>query len=150
MKDYKLNGKVYELTLENGKVVKVGAEWVERTIKALDTDLEDVLLMWLEDEGYLINEEQEKRDKQTKVNGVKIKADTDKPKKKTSKERVAKPQPEKEYIVGIIAEFLEDIAGISNLNIENKAKLITFSYKNEDYKLDLVQKRKKKEEKVSN
>ena len=150
MKDYKLNGKVYELTLENGKVVKVGAEWVERTIKALDTDLEDVLLMWLEDEGYLVNEEQEELVKQAKVNGVKIKADTDKPKKKTSKERVTKPQPEKEYIVGIIAEFLEDIAGISNLNIENKAKLITFSYKNEDYKLDLVQKRKKKEEKVSN
>ena len=58
MKDYKLNGKVYELTLETGKVVKVSAEWVERTIKALDTDLEDVLLMWLEDEGYLVNEEQ--------------------------------------------------------------------------------------------
>ena len=150
MKDYKLNGKVYELTLENGKVVKVGAEWVERTIKALDTDLEDVLLMWLEDEGYLVNEEQEELVKQAKVNGVKIKADTDKPKKKTSKERVAKHKTKKEYIVSIIAEFLEDIAGISNLNIENKAKLITFSYKNEDYKLDLVQKRKKKEEKVSN
>ena len=150
MKDYKLNGKVYELTLETGKVVKVGAEWVERTIKALDTDLEDVLLMWLEDEGYLVNEEQEELVKQAKVNGVKIKADTDKPKKKTPKERVAKSQPEKEYIVGIIAEFLEDITDISNLKIENKAKIITFSYKNQDYKLDLVQKRKKKEEKVSN
>ena len=148
MKNYKLNGKVYELTLENGKVVKVGAEWVERTIKALDTDLEDVLLMWLEDEGYLVNEEQEELDKQAKG---KVKVDvTDKAKKKTPKERVAKPQPEKEYIVGIIAEFLEDITDISNLKIENKAKLITFSYKNEDYKLDLVQKRKKKEEKVSN
>ena len=147
MKEYKLNGKVYELMLENGKVVKVSAEWVERTIKALDTDLEDVLLMWLEDEGYLVNEEQEELVKQAKVNGVKIKADTDKPKKKTPKERVAKPQPEKEYIIGIIAEFLEDITDISNLKIENKAKLITFSYKNEDYKLDLVQKRKKKEEK---
>ena len=147
MKDYKLNGRVYELTLETEKIVKVSAEWVERTIKALDTDLEDVLLMWLEDEGYLVNEEQEELVKQAKTNGVKIKADIDKTKKKTPKERVAKPQPEKEYIVGIIAEFLEDISDISNLKIENKAKLITFSYKNEEYKLDVVQKRKKKEEK---
>ena len=133
MKDYKLNGSVYEITLENDKKVKVATSWVEKTIKLLETDLEDVLLMWLEDEGYLVNEEQEELVKQAKANGVKIKADTDKPKKKTPKERVAKPQPEKEYIVGIIAEFLEDITDISN--------------KNEDYKLDLVQKRKKKEEK---
>ena len=40
MLDYKLNGKLYELTLENGKVVKVDKTWVENTMKALDTDLE--------------------------------------------------------------------------------------------------------------
>ena len=50
-------------------------------------------------------------------------------------------------IVGIIAEFLEEIVGKDNVNIENKAKLITFNYKGEDYKLDLVQKRKSKVEK---
>lgn len=147
MKNYKVNGKVIEMTLESGKVVKCSTDWANKSMKALDTDLEDVLLMWLEDEGYLVNEEQEELVKQVKANGVKIKADTDKLKKKTPKERVAKPQPEKEYIVGIIAEFLEGITDISNLKIENKAKLITFSYKNEDFKVDLVQKRKKKEEK---
>lgn len=147
MKEYKVNGSVIEMVLESGKIVKCSTEWANRAMKSLETDMEDVLLMWLEDNDYLVNEEQEELDKQAKANGVKIKADTDKPKKKTPKERVAKPQPEKEYIVGIIAEFLEDITDISNLKIENKAKLITFSYKNEDYKLDLVQKRKKKEEK---
>ena len=146
MKDYKLNGSVYEITLENDKKVKVATSWVEKTIKLLETDLEDVLLMWLEDNDYLVNEELEELDTKAKQNKVKLIA-TDKAKKKIPKERVAKPQPEKEYIVGIIAEFLEDITDISNLKIENKAKLITFSYKNEDYKLDLVQKRKKKEEK---
>jgi hypothetical protein len=147
MKDYKLNGNFYEITLENEKKVKVSKKWADNTIEKLETDLEDVLLMWLEDEGYLDNEEQDDLNKQAKINGVKVKADTDKPKKKTPKERVAKPQPEKEYIVGIIAEFLEDITDISNLNIENKAKLITFDYKGASYKLDLVQKRAKKEEK---
>jgi len=146
MKDYKLNGSVYELTLDNGKVVKVATSWVEKTIKALDTDLEDVLLMWLEDEGYLVNEEQEELVEKSKINKVKVIA-TDKAKKKTQKERVVKENPEKEFIIATISQVLSQIADISNLNVENKAKLITFTYKNNDYKVDLVQKRKKKEEK---
>ena len=145
MKDYKLNGKVYELTLETGKVVKVGAEWVEKTIKALDTDLEDVLLMWLEDEGYLVNEEQEELVEKSKQNKVKLVA-TDTTKKKTQKERVVKENPIKELIIQTIANALQNLE-ITDLKIENKAKLITFSFKNEDFKVDLVQKRKKKEEK---
>ena len=147
MKDYKLNGSVYEITLENDKKVKVATSWVEKTIKLLETDLEDVLLMWLEDEGYLVNEEQEELVKQAKTNGIKIKADTDKSKKKTPKERVAKPQPEKEFLITNFQELLWTLPGVDNIICENKAKIITFSYKNQDYKLDLVQKRKKKEEK---
>ena len=145
MKDYKLNGSVYEITLENEKKVKVATSWVEKTIKLLETDLEDVLLMWLEDNDYLVNEELEELDTKAKQNKVKLIA-TDKAKKKTPKERVAKPQPEKEFLISLLAKALEN-KDISDLKVENKAKLITFSYKNHDYKLDLVQKRKKKEEK---
>ena len=36
MKDYKVNGKVVEMTLENRKVVKCATEWVEKTMKILD------------------------------------------------------------------------------------------------------------------
>ena len=143
MKDYKLNGKVYELTLETGKVVKVSAEWVERTIKALDTDLEDVLLMWLEDEGYLVNEEQEELDKEAKGK-VKLVAKTEKPVKKTPKERVQKENPTKELIIQTIYNALQQIDNVSSVNVENKAKLITFELNNEQFKVDLVQKRKPK------
>ena len=145
MKDYKLNGSVYEITLDNNKIVKVSAKWVNNSMKSLETDLEDVLLMWLEDNDYIVNEEQDNLDKVAKK--TKVKVDIDTPKKKTPRERTQKPQPEKEYIVGIVAEFLEDITDISNLNIENKAKLITFDYKGNSYKLDLVQKRPPKTEK---
>ena len=145
MKDYKVNGKVVEITLENGKVVKCATEWVEKTMKILDTDVEDVLLIWLEDNDYLVNEEQEELDKTAKANKVKLVA-TDKVKKKTPRERVAKPQPEKEFIISLLAKALEN-EDISDLKVENKAKLITFSYKNHDYKLDLVQKRPPKTEK---
>ena len=145
MKDYKLNGSVYEITLDNNKIVKVSAKWVNNSMKSLETDLEDVLLMWLEDNDYIVNEEQDNLDKVAKK--TKVKVDIDILKKKTPRERTQKPQPEKEYIVGIVAEFLEDITDISNLNIENKAKLITFDYKGNSYKLDLVQKRPPKTEK---
>lgn len=145
MKDYIVKGNVVEITLDNDKVVKCSNAWVEKTMEILKTSAEDVMLMWLEDNGYLVNEEQQELDHMAKGK-VKVAASA-KPKAKTPRERTQKPQPEKEYIIGIIAEFLEDITDISNINVENKTKLITFTYKNEDYKLDLVQKRKKKEEK---
>lgn len=143
MKDYKILGKTIEITLDNGKVVKCATDWANKTIKLLGTDMEDVLLMWLEDNDYLTNDEQEELNQKAKENKVKIVA-TDKAKKKTQKERVAKPQPEKEYIIGIIANLLENTQEVNNILIENKAKLITFEYKNHQYKLDLVQKREKK------
>ena len=147
MKDYKVNGKVVEMVLDSGKVVKCATEWVEKTMATLDTDMEDVLLMWLEDNDYLVNEEQDALDMKAKDNKVKLVASAEKPKAKTQKERVVKSNPDKEYIVGVVAEFLEEIVGKDNINIENKAKLITFTYNGSEYKLDLVQKRPPKAEK---
>ena len=143
MKDFKINGSVIEITLENGKIVKVATAWAEKTMKALDTDMEDVLLMWLEDEGYITNEEQDELDKKAK-GVVKIVNRADKPKAKTQKERVQKENPTKELIIKTLAETLETL-GVGELNIENKAKLITFSLNGEQFKLDLVQKRKPKQ-----
>ena len=139
MKEYKVNGSVIEMVLESGKVVKCSTEWANRAMKSLGTDMEDVLLMWLEDNDYLVNEEQEELDKQAKGQ-VKILNKSEKPKAKTPRERTQKPQPEKEFLITLLAKALE-IEDISNLNIENKAKLITFDYKGASYKLDLVQKR---------
>ena len=147
MKDYKVNGKVIEMVLDSGKVVKCATEWVEKTMAILDTNMEDVLLMWLEDNDYLINEEQDALDMKAKDNKVKLVASAEKLKAKTQKERVVKSNPDKEYIVGVVAEFLEEIVGKDNVNIENKAKLITFTYNNNEYKLDLIQKRPPKVEK---
>ncbi len=141
MKEYKVNGKVIEITLDNDKVVKCSTEWVEKSMKALNTDIEDVLLMFLEDNDYIVNEEQEELDKQAKGK-VKLVANSEKP-KKTPKERVQKENPTKELIIQTIANALQNL-DITDLNIENKAKLITFNYNNESFKVDLVQKRKEK------
>ena len=147
MKDYKELDKVYEITLENGKVVKVDKKWAQLSMEKLDTDLEDVLLMYLEDNDYIINDSQEELDKSAKANGVKLVAKTEKPKKKTQRERVVKENPTKELIITKLVSALQEIDNISNVNVENKAKLITFTLNNKDFKVDLVQKRKEKAQK---
>lgn len=145
--DYELQNSRYLISMENGKKYFMEVAEVDSLQKQLKISEFEVIEMWLEDNGYLVNEEQDALDMKAKDNKVKLAASTEKPKAKTQKERVVKSNPDKEYIVGVIAEFLEEIVGKDNINIENKAKLITFNYKGEDYKLDLVQKRKKKEEK---
>ena len=54
MKEYVVKGKVIEITLENGKIVKVMTSYIERMMEKLDLDMEDAVLTWLEDEVYLI------------------------------------------------------------------------------------------------
>ena len=147
MKDYKELDKVYEITLENGKGVKVNKKWAQTSIENLQTDLEDVLLMYLEDNDYITNDAQNDLDQSAKANNVKVIAKSEKPKKKTQKERVVKENPTKELIISKLVSALQEIDNISNVNVENKAKLITFSLNNEDFKLDLVQKRKEKAQK---
>ena len=142
MKEFYVDGSVVRVVMEDGKKYAIATKWVETSMKNLETDMEDVVLMWLEDNDKLVNEELEELDKQAKGQ-VKVNAES-KPKKKTPKERVQKPQPEKEFLISLLAKTLE-IEEISNLNVENKAKLITFDYKGASYKLDLVQKRAKKE-----
>lgn len=145
MKEYKENGSVIEMTLDNEKIVKVSTKYIYNMIENLNIDMEDALLTWLEDEGYLDNEEQlelcelAKENKSNKIVGAKTTE-----KKKTQKERVKKENPTKEMIIAEIAKILPNFA--TNIIVENAGKLITFSIGNDDFKLDLVQKRKKKGE----
>lgn len=143
MKEYKENGSVIEITLDNEKIVKVSTQYIDNMVDKLGIDKEDAILTWLEDEEYLVNEEQEELCQISKDNKFKMVATSEKPKKKTPKERVQKENPTKELIIETIAKALENL-DITDLIIENKAKLITFKLNNEDFKVDLVQKRKPK------
>lgn len=140
MENYVINGNVIEVTLKGGKVIKVNKDWADQTMKALDLNLDETLQMFLEDNDYLLNEEQEELDKKAK--GVVKPQAGDKTKRKP-REKVQKENPTKELIIAEIAKSLQAL-GVENLKIENKAKLITFNYANESFKVDLVQKRKPK------
>lgn len=147
MKDYVVNGRVVDITLENGKVVKASTAFLENMMKNLDIDMDEAVFTWLEDEEYLINEEQAELTKQAKENkSIKIigaKAEKKVAAKKTQKERVIKENPTKEMIISAIAELLPNFA--QNIVVENKGKLITFTVGEDEFKLDLTQKRKPKQ-----
>ena len=147
MKDYVVNGRVVDITLENGKVVKASTAFLENMMKNLDIDMDEAVFTWLEDEEYLINEEQAELTKQAKENkSIKIigaKAEKKIAAKKTQKERVIKENPTKEMIISAIAELLPNFA--QNIVVENKGKLITFTVGEDEFKLDLTQKRKPKQ-----
>ena len=144
MKEYIVNGNAIEVTLDDGRVVKVAAKYIQRMVQKLEIDEEEAILTWLEDEEYLTNDEQEelvalaKENKSVKI----IDAKTEKHKKKTQKERTRKENPTKEMVIAKIAEMLPEFA--QNVVIENKGKLITFTIGEDEFKIDLVQKRKKK------
>lgn len=135
---YKLNEK---------KEVRIPDTDIERLVKTMRIDKEDAIQIWLEDEGYLINEEQEQLNQKAKENkSHKIaKAERKAPiVLKNKKEKVVKENPTKEMVIAEIAKILPNFA--TDINIENKAKIITFRIGDEEYKLDLIQKRKKKGE----
>lgn len=140
MKNYVLNGNYYTITLENDKNVKVAKKWVDTAIEKLDTDLEDVLLMWLEDNDYLVNEEQAQLDNVAKENKVKLVATEKKERKKVVRER--KPNVVKENIIKNLENCVKSFA--NDVKVENVGKIITFSYENKQFKLDLTEKRVKK------
>lgn len=147
MFEYVVNGKVVDITLESGKVVKASTEYLNKMCDNLDIDFDEAVNTWLEDEDYLVNDEQkeltEKAKEHKELVGAKKAARTT---KKTQKERVVKENPTKELVITKLFEAVSAIDGATDVVVENKAKLITFSLNGEQFKIDLVQKRKVKGE----
>lgn len=130
----------------NGKNIRIPDTEIEKSMKALDLTKEEAIEMWLEDEGYLENEEQEELEKKAKENRVTATihkaSGVDKTVKKTQKERCRKENPTKEMVIAEIAKLLPKFA--ENIEVLNPGKLISFSIGTEKYELDLKQKRKPK------
>lgn len=122
----------------NGKTLNIPDALIEKNMKVLELTKEEAIEMWLEDEGYLENEEVEALTKKAKENkAVDHGAKADKPRKQVKRER--KPDLEKEKIIEILANCLKNEG--FDAEITNKSKLIEFSVGENHYKLDLVKKR---------
>lgn len=130
----------------NGKNIRIPDADIERSMKSLDLSKEEAIQMWLEDEGYLENEEQEALEKKAKDSRIMATihqaSAMNKIEKKTQKERCRKENPTKEMVIREIAALLPKFA--ENVEVLNVGKLISFSIGEEKYEIDLKQKRKPK------
>ena len=127
----------------NNKVVKIPQKEIDNLMKTLELTEQEAIETWLDDNDYTTNKQVEELTKKAKANGTtKIGARVNVENKKVERER--KENPTKALIIDQLWQKLAEIEHISNLKIENKEKLITFSLNGNDYKLDLVQKRAKK------
>lgn len=127
----------------NNKVVKIPQKEIDNLMKTLELTEQEAIETWLDDNDYTTNKQVEELTKKAKANGTtKIGARVNVENKKVERER--KENPTKALIIDQLWQKLAEIEHISNLKVENKEKLITFSLNGNDYKLDLVQKRAKK------
>lgn len=128
----------------NNKEVNIPNEVIENYVNKLEVSQEEAIQIYLEDEGILINEEQEalvKKGKETRITATIHQAKGSDNRKK--REVVRKEDPVKENIINAVASFLETLDGVAALKIENVGKIITFSVGNDEFKLDLIKRRKK-------
>lgn len=126
-----------------GRNIRIPDAEIEKSMKMLDLTKEEAVEMWLEDEGYLENEEQEELCKKAKENRITATIHEAKDtKKKTQRERVRKENPTKEMVIAEIAKLLPNFA--ENVQVLNIGKLISFTIGENTYEIDLKQKRKPK------
>ena len=128
----------------NNKEINIPDEEIKNLMETLELTEQEAISTWLDDNDYTINEQVEELTKKAKANGTtKIGARVNVENKKVVRER--KENPIKAFIIDQLWQKLAEIEHIYNLKVENKEKLITFTYNGNDYKLDLVQKRQKKQ-----
>ena len=135
--------KYIEYELDENQFVKIPREEVERIMQGLEVSEDDACWIWCEDNGKVLNEEQESLDKKAKENRItatihQARAETTKERKKVER----KPDETKDSLVEQLAEFLKDL--VENVQIVKVGKLIEFDIKDEHFKLDLIRQRKPK------
>ena len=134
--------KYYNYELDEGVIVKIPMDELERLMK-LDgiKTIEDACWIWCEDNGKIINEEQEELDKKAKDNRItatihQARAETTKERKKPER----KPDQVKDSLVESLKDFLIE-QGFENVTITKVGKLVEFDCGNEHFKLDLIRQR---------
>lgn len=136
-------------TLPNGKTIKLPIEEIKKNMKLLELSEDEAIEMYLEDEGYLDNEEQTELDKKAKESGILQTihgASADKKERKKSAPRTVKVSDEKKELFAEIVANLECFAEETNgkVKIEKENKLIIFEINGKTFKIDLIEQRVKK------
>ena len=134
----------------NGKNVNIPDEEIIGYMEKLELTREEAIEMWLDDEGYTENEEQNALDEKVKKSGIMRDihgaSAMDKTQKKTTKPKTVKVSDEKkdlfELIYDTLRDYEVDFDGKTTILKENK--LIQFEINGKTFKIDLIEQRIKK------
>jgi hypothetical protein len=126
--------------LKNGKTITIPDKDIEKSMQALELTHEEAVQMWLEDNDYEVNEEQEELDAKAKKVKIQHGASAIDKQNKEKKERVVKVSDEKQLIFSQIHEVLTDFYG-ENVEIVKENKLLTVKVGTKTFKVDLIEQR---------
>lgn len=131
-------------TLDSGKNINIPDDEIAKHMKNFNLSKEDAINLYLEDEGYLDNEELEELD--TKAKKVKIQhgaSAIDKTQPKEKRPRTVKISDEKQLLFNtIVTNLNENFA--ENVTVLKENKLISVTIGNKTFKVDLIEQRKPK------
>ena len=128
-------------TLPTGKNINIPDSEIKSHMAKLQLTEEEAIQLYLEDEGYLDNEELEELD--SKAKKVKIQhyaSAVDKTEKKEKKPRTVKISDEKQGLFDNIYHFLVETYGDS-VEIVKENKLLTLKIGEKTFKVDLIEQR---------
>ena len=126
----------------DGKIIIIPDKELDKLMSSLELTRQDAIDLWLSDNGYEDNEEQEELDE--KASKVKILKDISQKKSKKGRKPVIKAvSDEKKALFNEISGFLKRVYGI-NTEIVTENKLITVRIGDKTFKIDVIEQRKPK------
>lgn len=134
--------KYINYELDENQFVKIPQDEIDRIVKGLGVSEDDACWIWCEDNGKIINEEQEELDKRAKESRItatihQARAETTKERKKVER----KPDQVKDELVENLKAFLIEQCFMENVTITKVGKLVEFDCGGEHFKLDLIRQR---------
>lgn len=130
-------------TFSNGAFIQIPTKEIDNLMSSLDLTKDEAIDLWLADNDYEVNEEQQKLD--NKAKNAKINHETGRKKSKTAKKPIkVKVSDEKKELFTALKAFLDEYCsekgGKCEVLTENKLFLMEIDGKK--LKLDLIQQRK--------
>ena len=126
----------------NGMSVSIPGAEIDNLVDNLDLTMEEAIDLYLTDHNYKKNKEQEELNEKAKdIKAANIvQAGHDKP-----KEKVARTKKIDENKRELFNSIISQLVNVEDLEIVTADKLVKFKYNGEEYKLDLIKTRVKKQ-----
>ena len=127
----------------NGSAIKISDAEIEKNMKNLDLSKEEAVQMWLEDNGYLDNEEQNLLDnsaKQVKISRDAIDVGKE---RKSSKPRTIKVSDEKKELFNVVLGSLNSFYA-NNVTILKENKSFEIKIGEKSFCVDIIEHKNKK------